>query len=407
MTPSATFERVKNYCNNWQFAAIGGAAVATLLVVTVASRYISISPYAFVKSLLSRNVAVVPKSDETSPPPEVKKPPVIKSDEPAPVEPVDDYVPPSNYQPDGAITDSLLFRLAIAESKLANQISPPPVFIADDETIKEIAFGTMNQFQANGGLACTFCSAIFLSRILDPKNQSNKISTDWIDQIITDGSSLYQTSGINKFTDLTEVQQTCDRLRVGRLPLFDIPEHPNYIDTIAEIGLEEPQYDYQNVLENHLPKDGFGLIISIHGYTISIARLEDAFYLFDSHGAQRVTKDSSAAFVGKFFDTSTLADFLAELYPPHDLEEVASLNELAERISSMENKNLETILAIVISKYPDMEEFIRVSLPSTYRYYEEEGLLNHPNNIKLLIASSIQFSTNSAMLTPVLFESDQ
>ncbi|GAB5411812.1 MAG: hypothetical protein ChlgKO_09260 [Chlamydiales bacterium] len=406
MTPSGTFERVKNYCNNWQFAAVSGAAVATLLVATVAARYFSFSPSAFVNNLFSRNVVVVPKNDEKTPP-EVKKSPLDKSNAPASVDPVKDYVPASNYQPDGRITDSLLFRLALAESMLENRASSPQLLIPKDETLKDIAFGTINQFQAKGDRACTFCASIFLSRILDPQNKQNVISTKWIDEIIQDGTTLFKLSGVKENTDLVEVQQICDRLRVGRLPLSDVPENLNYIDTMAEIGLENPQLDYENVLENHLPKHGYGLIISIHGYTISIARLEDAFYLFDSHGAQHVTEESPAAFVGKFVDISTLADFLAKLYPPHDIEEVTSLNELAEQISQMKSKNLETILGIVIANYPDKEEFIKASLPSTYRYYEEEGLLNHPNNIKLLIASSIQFSTNAAMLTPVFYESDQ
>ncbi|TSC24101.1 hypothetical protein [Corallococcus sp. Z5C101001] len=178
--------------------------------------------------------------------------------------------------------------------------SPPPSLVGCVQ-------GSVNQFQVPGGR--TACSAMAVLGIAAVLAHGGELDTERIDNILLEGTALYQR--MNTATeDETELMQALALSCGGMVdPIVLQPQAPYY--NPLEIPEEEIRLrgllqagagtSHRDTLGQELASllrqgERMGVALVLGGYTVSVIRNGDAYYLFDSHG----WKDRRNAFVQRY-----------------------------------------------------------------------------------------------------------
>ena len=205
-------------------------------------------------------------------------------------------------------------------------LSLPGPFVLD-EVEPSLFIGDVNQFsQQEQSSACTSCAQCFLSHLL--ASGPRAFAKEDVNAFITTGKKVYDLLYIS-----AKDQQELAQLNGGEVPLFQALSHYESAETYH---LQTVQGVYP---EKVLPKEGvtaffeaeletfqelyelhgnLGFIIHCQGKTCAVAIVEQGgqpvYFLFDSHGSQRLNGNKNA-FIVATRAQARMAQILSAMYP--------------------------------------------------------------------------------------------
>ncbi len=280
---------------------------------------------------------------------------------------------------------------------------------AQEAGTPQVTFGSVNQFTSDpSSLACTFCASIWLANFLDPDLPAT-LSPESINEVILNGTRAYKLSGVRDMTEFAQIQPILEDLGVGRLPLEEVDyKYNEYFDREFEIGVESPAEDYLTLIEHHLDESGKGAVLTMNGGTFAIAKRDNRWYMFDSHGGNFPSK---AAFVASFENPRQLALFLAQTYQPRNTQVLALVDAGAKIIHEMEDKNPQVIQNFLIELVPKAAGFRTTFCLDAFSNPDNLDSQQNIRHNMLLVASMFnmepvinEYAVNKIPITPVKFQ---
>ncbi|GAB5411810.1 MAG: hypothetical protein ChlgKO_09240 [Chlamydiales bacterium] len=188
-----------------------------------------------------------------------------------------------------------------------------------------IQYATVSQFSREvediASVPCRFCAYLFIERLFQLDNV-NAIDPNWIDQIVYIGANQKKTIGSGTCYDEDLANFYMDNHISSALERETFnPENHLVTDDLEWYKAQHPEIHempisvYDHYINQWLYENDMGVTLTIHDRTFAIARRDNVYYLFDSHGATH-SLNQKEAFVATFTEVRKLAEFLGEWHYP-------------------------------------------------------------------------------------------